>query len=56
MRCHLDIGKNKDLHSFKLVSDEAYQLTSVEDKRFDKVRRENLIVKQRSGELSIEGF
>ena len=50
------VGKNKDLHSFKLVSDEAYQLTSVEDKRFDKVRRENLIVKQRSGELSIEGF
>ena len=48
--------KNKDLSLFELVSDEAYQLTSVEDKRYDKVRRENLIVKQRSGELSIEGF
>jgi hypothetical protein len=50
------VGKNKDLSLFELVSDEAYQLTSVEDKRYDKVRRENLIVKQRSGELSIEGF
>jgi len=50
------VGKNKDLSLFELVSDEAYQLTSVEDKRYDKVRRENLIVKQRSGELSIKGF
>jgi adhesin/invasin len=50
------VGRNKDASLFELVSDEAYQLTSVEDKRYDKVRRENLIVKQRSGELSIEGF
>jgi len=50
------VGKNKDLKSFELVSDEAYQLTSVEDKRYDKVRRENLIVKQRSGALSVIGF
>ena len=49
-------GKNKDISSFELVSDQAYQLTSVEDKRYVKVRRQNLIVKQRSGELSIEGF
>jgi adhesin/invasin len=50
------VGRNKDASLFELVSDEAYQLTSVEDKRYDKVRRENLIVKQRSGELSIKGF
>jgi hypothetical protein len=50
------VGRNKDASLFELVSDEAYQLTSVEDKRYDKVRRENLIVKQRSGSLSIEGF
>jgi adhesin/invasin len=50
------VGRNKDASLFELVSDEAYQLTSVEDKRYDKVRRENLIVKQKSGSLTIEGF
>ena len=38
------------------VSDTAYNLTSVENKRFAKVRRENLIVKQKGMNLSVIGF
>jgi hypothetical protein len=35
------------LKTSQLVSNEAYTLTSMEDRRYDKVRRENLIVKQK---------
>ena len=39
-----------------VVSDKAYNLRSVEDKRFAKVRRENLIVKQKQMDLTVIGF
>ena len=38
------------------VSDYAYKLKSMEDHRYDKVRRTNIIVKQRRGTLSIVGI
>ena len=38
------------------LSDKAYSLTSVADQRFQKVRRQNLIVKQQDLALSIIGF
>jgi hypothetical protein len=39
------------------VSNEAYTLTSMEDRRYEKVRRENLIVKQkRKGSVQVTGF
>ena len=38
------------------ISDKAYSLTSVADQRFQKVRRQNLIVKQQDLALSIIGF
>ena len=38
------------------ISDKAYSLTSVADQRFQKVRRQNLIVKQQDLTLSIIGF
>ena len=41
----------------QLVSNEAYALTSMEDRRYEKVRRENLIVKQkRKGSVQVTGF
>ena len=46
---------NNDNEKFR-VSDKAYELISVENKRFVKVERENLIVKQKQMELSIIGF
>ena len=39
-----------------VVSDKAFNLRSVEDKRFAKVRRENLIVKQKEMDLTVIGF
>ena len=38
------------------ISDKAYNLTSVADQRFQKVRRQNLIVKQLDLELTVIGF
>ena len=38
------------------ISDKAYNLTSVADQRFQKVRRQNLIVKQQQLALSVIGF
>ena len=38
------------------ISDKAYNLTSVADQRFQKVRRQNLIIKQQDLTLSIIGF
>ena len=46
---------NNDNEEFR-VSDKAYELISVENKKFVKVERENLIVKQKQMELSIIGF
>ena len=39
-----------------VVSDKAFNLNSVENKRFAKVRRENLIVKQKEMDLTVIGF
>ena len=39
-----------------IVSDKAFNLRSVEDKRFAKVRRENLIIKQKEMDLTVIGF
>ena len=39
-----------------IVSDKAFNLNSVENKRFAKVRRENLIVKQKQMNLTVIGF
>ena len=38
------------------ISDKAYNLTSVADQRFVKVRRQNLIVKQKEMSLTVIGF
>ena len=38
------------------ISDTAYNLTSVEDQKFAKVRRQNLIVKQKEMSLTVIGF
>ena len=46
---------NKDEPNFG-ISDKAYTLTSVADQRFQKVRRQNLIVKQQELTLSVIGF
>jgi adhesin/invasin len=40
----------------QLVSNEAYTLTSMEDRRYEKVRRENLIVKQKRGGVRVVGY
>lgn len=47
---------NKEKNVSMGVSDKAYNLTSVADLRFAKVRRQNLIVKQKKMSLSIIGF
>ena len=39
-----------------VISDKAFNLNSVENKRFEKVRRENLIVKQKEMDLTVIGF
>ena len=39
-----------------VISDKAFNLNSVENKRFAKVRRENLIVKQKEMDLTVIGF
>jgi adhesin/invasin len=45
------------LQNYQLVSNEAYSLTSMEDKRYEKVRRENLIVKQkRKASVIVTGY
>ena len=46
---------NKEEPNFG-ISDKAYTLTSVADQRFQKVRRQNLIVKQQELALSVIGF
>jgi hypothetical protein len=38
------------------ISDKAYNLTSVADQRFQKVKRQNLIVKQSELDLTVIGF
>jgi len=41
-----ELFKNKKSRKSKWFSDKAYELGSVEDRRFEKVRRTNKIVKQ----------
>jgi adhesin/invasin len=38
------------------ICNEAYTLTSMEEHRYDKVRRENIIQKQKGGKFKITGF
>jgi len=38
------------------ISNEAYTLTSMETHRYDKVRRENIIQKQKGGKFKVTGF
>jgi len=40
----MDLFKQKS--TTKWFNDKAFELTSMESKRFDKVRRENIIIKQ----------
>jgi adhesin/invasin len=46
---------NKEEQNFG-ISDKAYDLTSVADQRFQKVKRQNLIVKQSELGLTVIGF
>ena len=46
---------NKEEPNFG-ISDKAYNLTSIADQRFQKVRRQNLIVKQQDLALTVIGF
>ena len=46
---------NKDQEEIG-ISDKAYNLTSVADQKFAKVRRQNLIVKQKEMDLTVIGF
>jgi hypothetical protein len=48
-------NKDNDQENFG-ISDKAYNLTSVADQRFVKVRRQNLIVKQKEMSLTVIGF
>ena len=50
---------NKPNQQVQWFSDTAYKLESMEDRRYEKVRRENIIVKQvkgSGGKLSVKGF
>ena len=41
----------------KWISNTAYKLASMEHRRYEKVRRENIIVKQiNGGKLSVKGY
>ena len=57
LRVNLNIT---DLYALKttqpLFSDRAYSLDSMESRRYDKVRRENLIIKQKQGGIGIKGI
>jgi adhesin/invasin len=46
---------NKDQEEIG-ISDKAYNLTSVANQKFAKVKRQNLIVKQKKLELAVIGF
>ena len=46
---------NNDNEEFR-VSDKAYEVVSIKNKRFVKVERENLIVKQKEMDLTVIGF
>ena len=47
---------NKEKRTEFGISDTAYNLTSVADQRFAKVKRQNLIIKQKKLELAVIGF
>jgi len=49
---------DKPRYSHQWISKDAYKLTSMEDRRFDKVRRTNAIVKQlkASGSIKVKGY
>ena len=55
---NLTLGLKTKKNKRSWVNKSAYQLVSMEDRRFDKVRRENLIYKQRksSGTLLVGGY
>ena len=45
-----------EIKTQQLVNSETYTLTSMEDKRYDKVRRENIIVKQTRGVVNVVAY
>ena len=47
---------NKINKNTTLISEEAFEKISMEDKKYDKVRRENLIVKSKSFSVKAGGF
>ena len=53
IRVSYNLNADKSDDDFQWFSETAYKLASMEKHRFDKVRRENLIVKQRRGALRV---
>ncbi len=46
-------GPDRNRESKPLFTEQAYHLTSMEDRRYEKVRRENLIIKQRRSQFKV---
>ena len=53
---NLTFNTNKINKNTALISEEAFERISMEDKKYDKVRRENLIVKSKSFSVKAGGF
>ena len=53
IRVFYNINSESNEDNFEWFSESAYKLASMEKHRFDKVRRENLIVKQKRGALKV---
>ena len=53
---NLTFNSNKINKNTTLISEEAFERVSMEDKKYDKVRRENLIVKSKSFSVKAGGF
>ena len=53
---NLTFNTNKINKNTTLISEEAFEKVSMEDKKYDKVRRENLIVKSKSFSVKAGGF
>ena len=53
---NLTFNLSKINPNISLVSDEAFERVSMQDKKYEKVRRENLIVKSKSFSVKAGGF
>ena len=53
---NLTFNINKMNSNTSLISDQAFERVSMKDKKYDKVRRENLIVKSKSFSVKAGGF